>query len=136
MTRKVIINEGRIRNAYWKPPLNNMVKLNTEGASKDHKIYGRGGISQDAMGDWIGGFSKFSGNCNALRAELWGVYEGLKLTKRLRLMRVEINLDSESLVTGLKGVGKWNANCLDLIRENKKLIVDHEFVLVTRSYRE
>lgn len=45
-----------------------------------------------------GGFSKPLGNYSAFEAELWEIYEGLKLTKRLEFKMVEINVNSKIIV--------------------------------------
>lgn len=54
--------------------------VNTNGAFKVASAdAGCGGVLWDISGRWISGFSKCIGLCNVFVAELWGVYEGLKL---------------------------------------------------------
>lgn len=48
------------------------------------------------------GFVKYFGMCNALKAELWGVYEGLKFTCRLGFKRIEVNVDYSIIVNILE----------------------------------
>ena len=81
----MIRNGVRSMSIIWKSPSTNMVKLNSDGAGKYHKIHGCGGIIRDTRGDWIKEFSKFLENCSAIVAEYWGVLEELKLTKSLGL---------------------------------------------------
>lgn len=50
MARHIITNNVRNRSAVWKPPLVNMVMLNTDGSSKGNKIVGCGGIIRDTRG--------------------------------------------------------------------------------------
>ncbi|MCI08269.1 putative non-LTR retroelement reverse transcriptase [Trifolium medium] len=78
----------------WKPPPNGWVKLNSDGSCKDNGIAGCGGIIRGSDGEWLGGFAKCIGRCNAYLAELWGVFEGLKYVKRLGFRAVEVNVDS------------------------------------------
>lgn len=47
-TIQVIRIEVRVRNIEWKPPLDNMVKLNTDGRNKDNNTTGCGGVIRDA----------------------------------------------------------------------------------------
>lgn len=76
------------------------------------------------------------GHYSAMMIECWGVYEGLKLIKRLRLRRVELNVDSMIVVKAIKGGVDNNASYLTLIRDVKKLIANHEYVQVAHTYRE
>jgi hypothetical protein len=40
------------------------VRLNTDGSSKDNAKAGCGGLIRGSDGEWLGGFSKFIGNCS------------------------------------------------------------------------
>jgi hypothetical protein len=57
----------------WCPPKPLYVKLNTDGAFKDKKIAGCGGVIRGTEGEWLGGFAKCVGFCSAFVAELWGL---------------------------------------------------------------
>lgn len=61
----------------WKPPKNSWVKLNTYGACKTNNVVGCWGIVWDNQGRFL----KYTVVCNVTKAELWGVFEGLKITK-------------------------------------------------------
>src|SRR4051812_17972863 len=67
----------------WDLPNQDFVKVNVDGAKSTHGGAGCGGIIRDAAGVWCGGFAKGLGMCSPLRAELWGILEGLKLVRRL-----------------------------------------------------
>ncbi|MCI50480.1 putative ribonuclease H protein [Trifolium medium] len=54
----------------WTVPVNNFVKLNTNGASKEGKIASCGGVIRGNQGEWLGGFAKYIGSCSAFTAEL------------------------------------------------------------------
>lgn len=52
-----------------KPPIENMMKLNTDGARNISCEAGCKGIIRDQKGDWKGGFVKYVGNCSVVLAE-------------------------------------------------------------------
>lgn len=58
------------------------------------------GIIRDEKGIWISGFHIT--NCNAIKAECWGILERLKLTKSLGLKILEMNVDSKEVVKAIK----------------------------------
>lgn len=64
-----------------------------------------------------------------------GVLEGLKLSKRLGLRRMEVNVDSE-VVKAIQREGSSNPSCFALIREIKKLIEEHDIVIISHIYRK
>lgn len=78
----------------WKEPPIGWVKINTDGGCKDGSIAGCGGLIRGSEGEWLAGFSKFLGKCDAFIAELWGVLEGLRCAKRMGFTAVELNVDS------------------------------------------
>lgn len=80
------------------------MKLNINGARKEIFTAGCKGVIRDDKGAWIRGFEKSMGYCDAFMAELWGVVEGLNLTKLLGLRRVEINVDSMDIVHAIEKV--------------------------------
>lgn len=68
------------------------MKLNSDGPSKTNKVVGCacGGVVRDHRGDWKIGFFKYLRLCSAaILAEFWSLFEGLKMTKFLGMMRVE-----------------------------------------------
>jgi hypothetical protein len=82
----------------WKPPKDLFVRVNTDGAYKEHVVAGCGGLIRGSHGEWLGGFAKCVGICSAFVAELWGVYEGLRYAYRLGFRMVELHIDSEAVV--------------------------------------
>ncbi|GAU12817.1 hypothetical protein TSUD_73040 [Trifolium subterraneum] len=68
------------------------------GARKDNNKAGCGGIIRGNKGEWLGGFAKGVGECSAFIAELWGVFEGLSLAKRMCFRKVELHIDSVAVV--------------------------------------
>ncbi|CAJ2630505.1 uncharacterized protein LOC123911572 [Trifolium pratense] len=86
----------------WHPPDANWICLHSDGAMKND-IAGCGGVLRDQAGTWIMGFAKHVGNATAYIAELWGVYEGLKLARRRGFERVELRIDSMVVVRSIQG---------------------------------
>lgn len=95
MANQITSNSQRVIDFIrWRPPPVNWAKLNTDGACKGGNIAGCGGIIRGSDGEWIGGYAKFSGDCSAFVAELWGVLEGLRYARRMGYRAVELNVDS------------------------------------------
>jgi hypothetical protein len=68
----------------WLGPERGWIKLNTDGvANSVLGCAGGGGILRDCVGNWIGGFARFLGNCSSLMAELWALKDGLSSAKNL-----------------------------------------------------
>jgi hypothetical protein len=103
----VIQKERVLSYINWKPLRENFVKLNTDGACKERKRAGCGGVIRGNQGEWLRGFAKNVGNCSAFIAELWGVLEGLCLAHRMGFPNVELSVDSQAVVQVL---GKCIAN--------------------------
>ncbi|MBA0632716.1 hypothetical protein Godav_001403 [Gossypium davidsonii] len=56
------------------------VKMNTNGASKPHtRLVCSAGIAKDSHGRWIFGYNRNIRKCSVKQAELWAIYDGLKL---------------------------------------------------------
>ncbi|MCH81661.1 ribonuclease H protein [Trifolium medium] len=66
-------------------------------------------VIRGSQGEWIRGFAKKVGSCNAFVAELWGVLKGLRCVSMMGFTKVELNIDSSSVVQVLKGrkVDSW-----------------------------
>lgn len=83
----------------WNPPDEGWVKVNTDASvSGNGGLASCGGLIRDEDGRWIVGFAKKVGRCDVLKAEFWGIYEGLKLAWSLNLRRVIVESDSLNAV--------------------------------------
>ncbi|CAA7016120.1 unnamed protein product [Microthlaspi erraticum] len=91
----------------WTPANEGWFKLNTDGASRGNpRLATTGGVIQNNYGEWCGGFALNIGRCTATLAELWGVYYGLVIAWEKRIMKLEVEVDSELVVGFLKtGIG-------------------------------
>jgi ribonuclease HI len=86
----------------WLPPRELYVKVNTDGASMGNEIARCEGLIRGSQGEWLGGYAKCVGVCSAFVAELWGVLEGLKYVRSRGFRKVELNIDSLTVVQVLK----------------------------------
>lgn len=87
-------------------------------------------------GECKGGLSKNIVTCNAFREKLWGIYEGLTLTKRLGMVKVELNVDSNVIVKIFESRKLTDIDGYSLIKKIYNLMEMHEEVKVVHSYME
>lgn len=83
-------------------PDNGWAKLNSDGAKRTN-LSACGGLIRDAEGKWIRGFCRFLGSSSVLRAEAWGLLEGVRLALDLALDSMELECDSRILVDSVLG---------------------------------
>jgi ribonuclease HI len=119
----------------WKPPIAGWVCLNIDGAC-NNGIIGCGGVIRGNEGEWLHGFSKFIGRGDAYIAELWGVFEGIKLARRLNFSKVEVRTDSLGVVRDITNKKASQINGRALISRIGQMM-DHDWeVVVKHVYRE
>ncbi|KAE8664866.1 hypothetical protein F3Y22_tig00112738pilonHSYRG00726 [Hibiscus syriacus] len=74
-------SNSTIRDAeiQWWPAPEDWTSINTDGAVSSSGLATIGGVIQDHLGSFLARFNKHIGVASILSAELWGVYEGLKI---------------------------------------------------------
>jgi len=83
----------------WKKPPEGWIKLNIDGAFKgSNEASGCGGLFRNLDGRWIKGYIKKIGSCDALHAEMWGVYLGLEMAWRDHIPQLIVESDSKLLI--------------------------------------
>ena len=92
---------GVVENISRKPPYIGWIRLNTDDVSKGGFIASCGGVLRGENGEWICGSSKGLGSCDAYIAELWGVFDSLKLVRTHGFHIVELHVDSWVVATTL-----------------------------------
>lgn len=81
--------------------------ISTDGASKEGGLVAScGGVIRDMHWRWLGGLCRLIGAFNAYIDELWGALEGLHLTIFKGYTKMELYLDSQVVVTCLKGTSQ------------------------------
>lgn len=77
----------------WRPHSGEWITVNTDAVSKGNPgLAGGAGLARDSTGKLIGGLTFKCGRCEALTAELWALFYGVKLVLQLgfRLCSVEL----------------------------------------------
>jgi ribonuclease HI len=120
----------------WQCPEDGWLSLNTDGASRGEVIAGCGGLLRNSNGQWLGGFSKNLGRCNAYLAELWGVYEGLCLARSFGAAKLQVQVDSSVVAHTLNSSNGGSIIGWRLIKEIYRLLALDWEVKVCHSYRE
>ncbi|WCJ40291.1 DNAse I-like superfamily protein [Euphorbia peplus] len=119
----------------WNPPPPNWVKLNSDGAVKrDFGNASAGGLLRDCTGAWIHGFAKKIGSCSVLKAELWGIYEGLNLAWNLGHKKITVEVDSKLSVDLITRPSMQANDSADLINAIKD-IMKRNWMLLPRPPR-
>ncbi|KAK4283002.1 hypothetical protein QN277_000008 [Acacia crassicarpa] len=99
----------------WQKPVPGRWKLNVDGAvSSLCAEAGCGGVLRDDSGQWLAGFLKKLGICDALNSELWAMAEGLSLAWDLGIRKVMLESDAASAVDLIKRSPSHSGNLLVL----------------------
>ena len=107
----------------WKRPQEGYVKLNCDGAYKDTlSIAGCGGLLRNSDGRWLQGYSRKIGACDALSAEMWGMYLGMKLAWRQGFHHLQVESDSKMLVDMIMGTVKFKGRPPTLVHRIQELL--------------
>jgi ribonuclease HI len=120
----------------WQRPVEGWVVLNTDGASRRTGVAGCGGLLRNSNGQWLGGFSRHLGRCSAYIAELWGVFEGLRLARERGISKINVQVDSRVVVQTLNSSNLGSVLGWRLIQEIRHLLSLDWEILVCHSYRE
>ena len=76
-------NEGDNLHRLEEPPPEGWIKLNSDGACKGNGEYsGCGDLFRDSERIWLKGYIRKIEICDALHAEIWGMYIGLEMAWR------------------------------------------------------
>jgi hypothetical protein len=80
--------------------------LGTDGSSQGEVITACGGLIRNSNGQWLDGFLKNLGRCNAYLAKLWGVYEGLCLACNFGATKLKGQVESSVVNNTLNSSNK------------------------------
>jgi ribonuclease HI len=120
----------------WLPPVQDWVKVNTDGAFRQGECNGRAGVViRDHHGDFLGGACHFFPHvADAEGAELLACKRGLVVAREAGVQRIILETDSVEVAAKLKGEGQDRSIYGPLVREIKSLFGNFEETLV-RSVR-
>ncbi|KAF7823286.1 putative non-LTR retroelement reverse transcriptase [Senna tora] len=96
----------------WKPPEDQWVKINVDGATSNNgSLISCGGVIRDIEGRWIKGFAIKLGSGSVLLAEMWGI------------------------LLGITNEGHLDHPLSPIILKIQRLMNQHQNVKVTHAYR-
>jgi ribonuclease HI len=121
----------------WKQPQEGWVKLNCDGAHKSSiNLSGCGGLLRDSNGNCLSSFARKIGSCDALHAEMWGMYIGMDLARRQGITHLQVESDSKVLVDMVTGNCNVNGNIPTLIKRIRYLKNMNWHVQFNHTWRE
>ncbi|KAL4305413.1 hypothetical protein AHAS_Ahas16G0075800 [Arachis hypogaea] len=87
----------------WSPPSELWIKINVDGpACVTTGRAGCGGIIRNYQGRWLAGYMMNIGTCSAFKAELWGVFQGLKMAWDLGFKKAILETDFRAVLQTLQ----------------------------------
>ncbi|KAL9432672.1 hypothetical protein AB3S75_027656 [Citrus x aurantiifolia] len=120
----------------WKPPPENVFKLNTDGACKKMNMAAAGGLIRDANGHWIAGFCANIGISSVTNAELWGLFYGLDLAWKMGIRSLLVKVNSKC-ITELLADTNNNPNKFSSVIQSIRRLINREWhVCISHIYRE
>ncbi|KAK5787192.1 hypothetical protein PVK06_041845 [Gossypium arboreum] len=106
------------------------VFLNTDGVVQlDTGFAAAGGIVRDKDGNWIAGFHRFIGKCSVFDAELWGIFDGLRLVQKRGHNQVIILSDSLEVVKAITESSSTSSNSALIRRIHTMLSQETRWIL-------
>jgi ribonuclease HI len=121
----------------WKQPQDGWFKLNCDGAHKSSiNLSGCGGLLRNSYGICVSSFARKIGSCDALHAEMWGMYIGMDLARRQGITHLQVESDSKVLVDMVTGNCKVNGRIPTLIRRIRDLKTLDWQVQINHTWRE
>jgi len=76
------------------------------------------------------------GCCSAYIAELWGVFEGLKIASSCGIQKLDLHVDSSAVVSTITSTKGGSAEAWSLLQNIRKLLGLNWEVRIRHSYRE
>ncbi|KAK3211449.1 hypothetical protein Dsin_016155 [Dipteronia sinensis] len=95
-----------------------------------------GGVIRDNTMNWLVGFALNKGLGSVIEAELWGIFEGLKLVWKVGFRKVIVESDSQSTVLLLSNTIPLNHLLFNIIHVCKSLMENEWSCTIHHVYRE
>ncbi|KAK3219521.1 hypothetical protein Dsin_013491 [Dipteronia sinensis] len=121
----------------WNPPAQEWIKLNVDGSR--NPVLGTiaaGGVIRDHRKKWLSGFALNKGTDSVNEAEVWGIFEGLKLVWKEGHKKVVVESDSQNVVLLLTKTSSINHPLLSIIQACKDMIACDWSCHILHAYRE
>ncbi|KAK8652491.1 hypothetical protein V6N13_126523 [Hibiscus sabdariffa] len=101
----------------WQAPPPGWMKLNSDDTRRNlDGVAFCGGVIRNDSDEWEVGFAKWIGICSVSKAELQGMFEGLKVIWGLDARRVIVELDSMNDIQLLQGKVLQSKSLFDLLK--------------------
>jgi ribonuclease HI len=111
------------KDVRWYPPEHGWVCLNTDALLRVKiQVLACGGLLHGEDGHWIRGFSKSLGLTTVYVAELWGLLEGLSMARSMGFDKLEVQMDSEIIVSIINKHGYGSVSGWSIIRKIRSLL--------------
>ncbi|KAK3231085.1 hypothetical protein Dsin_002966 [Dipteronia sinensis] len=121
----------------WTPPPLDWLKLNVDGISiPDTSSISAGGVIRDSNKRWLIGFALNKCSCIVIEAELWGIFEDLKLAWNAGFRKVMVESDSQTAVLLLSNIIPLNHPLFNIIRACKSILENEWSCNLHHNYRE
>ncbi|PNX95042.1 ribonuclease H [Trifolium pratense] len=99
-------------------------------------LSGCGGLLRDNNDICLSSFARKIGSCDALHAEMWGMYIGMDLARRQGITHLQVESDSKVLVEMVTGNYNDNRNIPTLVRRIRDLTNLNWHVQINHTWRE
>lgn len=124
-------------NVCWSPPPAGCYKVNVDGSHLHNGRSACGGLIRRDNGSFVQGFHCNIGSGNAVWAELWGHYLGIKLARQPGLHWVVFELDSMVIVDMVNAEVTANASLRPLLQHISCMLRDPSWrTSVVHTFRE
>ncbi|GAU14826.1 hypothetical protein TSUD_50380 [Trifolium subterraneum] len=118
-------------------PQEGWIKLNCDGSQNDWvSLAGCGGLLRDSNDKWIKGYSRKIGSCDALHAEMWGMYLGMNLAWRQGITHLHVESDSKVLINMVTKRIKLNGSTPTLVVRIRNFLALSWQVILSHTWRE
>ncbi|KAH1091494.1 hypothetical protein J1N35_018751 [Gossypium stocksii] len=134
-----VATKGGVGSPLEKQSYTSTTFLNTDGAVHSNTgIASAGGVARDMNRQWLFGFNRYLGKCSIFDAELWGIFEGLKILQRRGHDHVIILLDSLDVIRAIQGSNLATSNSALIRRIQSILSQENSWILryIPREHNE
>lgn len=129
--------DGKTCFFVWNLHAQDWVKLNVDGSRNPLlESIAIGGVIRDHKKSWLGGFALNKGTGSVIEAELWGIFEGLKIAWKAGYKKVVVESDSQNAILLLKKNTLANHPLFSIIQECKAIFENEWSCHILHIYRE
>ena len=131
-TKRMILKSIR-----WEKLSEGWLTLNIDGLTTGSGGLARGGgLIRDGNGTWLIGFARKIGTATSFLAELWALWDGLRLCLQIQAQAVCIELDAKAVVDALGFQSCTNTVIYSIMEDCRHLVTQIPQTRVRHVYRE